>query len=168
MHAHLTACLCKYVHVHVGSCHTSELHLIPDLSIFWHFMQSVMLKTQEGLSKRLASAVTVFTCDTYTYMQWLYSDVLHVQCLWKMVLHIIIPMNVFMIQCNYSSVPVKCQLPGKHPCTTFQGVTVAASIQTYGILIPGKRPCGPKLRVIFKRPWVLTRDTTVYRLEYLR
>ena len=49
---------------------------------------------------------------------------------------------------NYHSVP------GKRPCTTFQGATVAASIQTYMyvILIPGKRPCGPK-------SWVI-RDTT--------
>ena len=39
--------------------------------------------------------------------------------------------------------------------------TVAASIQTYGILIPGKRPCGPKLGVMSKCPWALTRDTTV-------
>ena len=49
----------------------------------------------------------------------------------------------------------------KRPCTSFQGATVSASTQTYGILIPGKRPCGPKLRVMFKRPWALTRDTTV-------
>ena len=43
--------------------------------------------------------------------------------------------------------------------------TVAASIQMYGILIPHKRPCGPKLRVMFKRPWALTWDTTVYNIE---
>ena len=51
----------------------------------------------------------------------------------------------------YRSVPGKRPLPGKHPCTEFQGVTVtvAASIQTYGIYIPGKRPCA------------LTWDTTV-------
>ena len=42
-------------------------------------------------------------------------------------------------------------------CTAFQGATIAASIQTYGILIPGKRPCGPKSRVIFKCPWAITR-----------
>ena len=54
---------------------------------------------------------------------------------------------------------------GKRPCTPFQGVNVAVSIQTYGILIPGKRPCRPKLRVMFKRPWALTRDTTV--ISYL-
>ena len=28
--------------------------------------------------------------------------------------------------------------------------------------VPGKRPCGPKLQCMFKRPWVLTRDTTVH------
>ena len=39
----------------------------------------------------------------------------------------------------YRSVPGKCPLPGKRPCTTFQGVNVAASIQTYGRYIPGKR-----------------------------
>ena len=50
---------------------------------------------------------------------------------------------------------------GKRPCTAFQGATVAASIQTYRILISGKRPCGPKSRVVFKRPWVLIRDTMV-------
>ena len=61
----------------------------------------------------------------------------------------------------YRSVPGKRPLPGKRPCTEFQGVTVAASIQTYGIYIPGKRPCGPKSRVMFKHPWALTRDTTV-------
>ena len=63
---------------------------------------------------------------------------------------------------KYCSVPGKCPLPGKRPCTALQGATVAASIQTYGILIPGKRPCGPKTRVMFKRPWALTWDTTVY------
>ena len=52
-------------------------------------------------------------------------------------------------------------VPGKRLCAEFQGVTVAASIQTYGIYIPGKRPCGPKPRVMFKHPWALTRDTTV-------
>ena len=62
----------------------------------------------------------------------------------------------------YRSVPGKRPLPGKHPCTEFQGVTVAASIQTYGIYIPGKRPCGLKSQVMFKRPWALTWDTTVY------
>ena len=59
------------------------------------------------------------------------------------------------------SMPGKRPLPGKRPCTAFQGANVAASIQTYGILIPGKRPCGPKSRVTFKRPWALTWDTTV-------
>ena len=61
----------------------------------------------------------------------------------------------------YRSVPVKRPLPGKRPCTEFQGVTVSASVQTYGIYIPGKHLCGPKSRMMFKRPWALTRDTTV-------
>ena len=61
----------------------------------------------------------------------------------------------------YCSVPGKRPLPGERPYTKFQGVTVAASIRTYGIYIPGKCPCGPKSRVILKRPWALTRDTTV-------
>ena len=39
-------------------------------------------------------------------------------------------------------------VPGKRPCTTFQGATVAASMQTYGIFILGKRPCGPKLSYV--------------------
>ena len=59
----------------------------------------------------------------------------------------------------------KRPLLGKRPCTctTFHGATVhvAASMQIYGILIPGKRPCGPKSQVMFKPPWALTRDTTV-------
>ena len=37
-----------------------------------------------------------------------------------------------------------CSVPGKHPCTAFQGVYVAASIQAYGSYMPDKRPCGPK------------------------
>ena len=69
---------------------------------------------------------------------------------------------VILCECKYRSVPSKHPLPGKHPCTVFQGATVAASIQTYGILIPGKRPCRPKSQVnMFKCPWALTRDTTV-------
>ena len=67
-----------------------------------------------------------------------------------------------VICCIYCSVPGKCPLPGKRPCTPFQGVNVARSIQTYGVLILGKRPCGPKSRVMFKRQWTLTRDTTVH------
>ena len=38
----------------------------------------------------------------------------------------------------------------------------------YGIYIPCKRPCGPKSRVMFKRPWALTRDTSVYVIHFLR
>ena len=68
---------------------------------------------------------------------------------------------------NYRSILGKRPLPGKHPHPTFQGVNVAASIQTYGILIPGKRPCGPKSQVMFKKcPWALTRDTMVLLLKH--
>ena len=42
----------------------------------------------------------------------------------------------------YRSVPSKHPLPGKRPCAAFQGVYVAASIQTYGILIPGSAHAG--------------------------
>ena len=52
-----------------------------------------------------------------------------------------------------------------HVYTAFQGINVAASMQTYGIYIPGKRPCGPKLRVMIKHPWALTWDTTVLLLS---
>ena len=67
----------------------------------------------------------------------------------------------------YRSILGKRPLPGKRPCpcTAFQGATVAASIQMCGILIPGKRPCGPKLLVMFKRLWVFTQDTTVSAIE---
>ena len=44
---------------------------------------------------------------------------------------------------NYHSVPGKCPPPGKRPCTSFQGVNIAASIQMYGNYVPGKHPCGP-------------------------
>ena len=67
-----------------------------------------------------------------------------------------------VLHCIYRSVPGKRPLPGKRLCAEYQGVTVAASLQTYGIYIPGKRPCGPKSRVMFKHPWALTRDTTVH------
>ena len=63
----------------------------------------------------------------------------------------------------YRSVPGKRPLPNKRPCTAFQGVNVAASIQTYGKYVPGKCPCGPKSRCMFKRPWALTQDTTVVK-----
>ena len=75
-------------------------------------------------------------------------------------LYLHVYMHVYMYQYYmYHNVPGKRPLPGKCPCTTFQGATVAHSIETYGILIPGKRPCGPKSRVKFKRPWALTQDT---------
>ena len=58
------------------------------------------------------------------------------------------PGSPLLFPCDfiYHSVLGKRPLPGKYPCTTFHGATVAASIQTYGILIPGKCPCGPKSR----------------------
>ena len=62
---------------------------------------------------------------------------------------------------KYCNVPGKRPLPGKRPCTSFQGVNVAASIQTYGNYVPVKCPCGPKSRCMFKCPWALTRDTMV-------
>ena len=68
------------------------------------------------------------------------------------------------ILCNaytVRSIPGKRPLPGKSPCTSFQGVNVADTIQMYENHIPGKRPCRPKLRCMFKRLWALTRDTTV-------
>ena len=40
-----------------------------------------------------------------------------------------------MLETNYRSVLGKRPLPGKRPCTKFQGVTVAASTQTYGISV---------------------------------
>ena len=67
-----------------------------------------------------------------------------------------VPIGAYSSHCNYRSVL------GMRPCTAYQGATVAASIQTYGILIPGKRPCGPKSQVMLKCPWALTR---VYERE---
>ena len=69
--------------------------------------------------------------------------------------------------CYIPSVPGKRPLLGKHLYSSFQGVNVAASIQMYGNYIPGKRPCGPKSQIMFRRPWVLTRDTTVLLLIYM-
>ena len=56
----------------------------------------------------------------------------------------------------YHSILGKCPLPDKHSFTSFQGVNVAASIQTYGSYIPDKRS---KSRSMFKRPWALTIGT---------
>ena len=64
----------------------------------------------------------------------------------------------------YRSILGKRPLQGKHPCISFQEVYVAASLQTYESCIPGKHPCGPKSLGMFKRPWALTRDTTVYNM----
>ena len=41
---------------------------------------------------------------------------------------------------------------------SFKGVNIAASTQMYGSYIPGKHPCGPRLQVMFKRPWAFTRE----------
>jgi hypothetical protein len=49
--------------------------------------------------------------------------------------------------------------------TAFHGDNVAASMQTYAIYIPGKRPCGPKSQGMFKRPWAFTWDTMVIHKE---
>ena len=49
-----------------------------------------------------------------------------------------------------------------HACISFQGVNIAASIQTY---IPGKCPYGPKSQGMFKCPWMLTWDVTVMMIE---
>ena len=50
----------------------------------------------------------------------------------------------------YHSALGKHPLPNKHPCSSFQGVNVAASIRTYKSFIPGKRPCGPKAQIMSK------------------
>ena len=79
----------------------------------------------------------------------------------NMCMHTIIYVCMYYIECRnlkiklqHCSVLGKRPLPGKHPCTctSFQGVNVAASIQTHGNYVPGKRPCGPKSRCMFKRP----------------
>ena len=46
----------------------------------------------------------------------------------------------------------------------FQVVSVVTSIQMHATYIQGKRPCRPKLRVMFKLPWILTQDTTTYEV----
>ena len=63
-----------------------------------------------------------------------------------------------------SRLPSKRPLPDKRLCTEFQGAAVAASIQTYyGILIPGKHLCEPKLQVMFKRSIYILYFTTIVR-----
>ena len=69
--------------------------------------------------------------------------------------------NLNYASCTCCSIPGKRPLPGKCPCTTFQGATVAASIQTYKILIPGKPG---QNRELCLSAHGLTRDTTVYTL----
>ena len=64
----------------------------------------------------------------------------------------------FLIIYYYHSVPGKRPLPGKPPCTAFQGATVAASIQTYGIL---STHASQNHEFMFKRPWALTQNTAV-------
>ena len=61
--------------------------------------------------------------------------------------------STYQIPVLYRSVPGKRPLPGKHPCTAFQGVNVAASIQMYGRYIPGNA-IHPALR----REWSDSRD----------
>ena len=85
-------------------------------------------------------------------------------CVWVWVYYMYVYRDKACFESTRCSVPGKHPLPGKRPCTEFQGVTVAASIQTYGIYILGKHPHRSKLRVMFKRPWALTRDTTVCML----
>ena len=64
---------------------------------------------------------------------------------------------IYKQKINYRSVPGKRPLPGKHPCSSFQGVNVTASIQTYGNYIPGKRP-GMSVNVV---QYLCMYDTTV-------
>ena len=47
----------------------------------------------------------------------------------------------------YCSVPCKCPLSGKCPCTGFHGVNVTVSIQMYGTCILGKRPSGSSCKL---------------------
>ena len=68
---------------------------------------------------------------------------------------------VYCTVCSYCTLITYCSIPGKRPCTAFQGVNVAASIQTYGSYILDKRPYRPKSRFMFKCPWVLAWDSTV-------
>jgi hypothetical protein len=69
----------------------------------------------------------------------------------------VVIMHARILRC----IPSKRPLPGKRQYTTLQGIKVAASIQIYAIYISGKCPCRLKLRVMFIRPWELTRDTMV-------
>ena len=65
---------------------------------------------------------------------------------------------VYYFNSTSQSAPGKCPLLSKHPCTEFQGIEIAASIQMY---IPGKHPYRPKLQVMFEHPWALTRNTNL-------
>ena len=62
---------------------------------------------------------------------------------------------------NYSCT---CRSASKRPCTAFFKLmdqcirSSFCNLKTYGIYIPGKRPCRPKSRVMFKHPWTLTWD----------
>ena len=49
----------------------------------------------------------------------------------------------------------------------FKGSLLQLSYK-HGIYILGKCPCGPKSRIMFKHPWVLTWDTTVYLYNIYR
>ena len=71
-------------------------------------------------------------------------------------------LNFFLISAcmpDYAIHPGKRPLPGKCPCTEFQWVSVAASIQMYGSYILGKYQCGPKSQVMLR--WAVTRDTMI-------
>ena len=70
--------------------------------------------------------------------------------------------GIIVILYIYRSVPGKRPLPGKRPCTSFQGVYVSAFIQTYGSYIPSKRPCGPKSRVMFNHIYRRLPGTLLY------
>ena len=56
---------------------------------------------------------------------------------------------IYIITGIYCSIPGKRPLLGKRPCTEFQGVNVAASIQMYGNYILGKCPCGLPYEITF-------------------
>ena len=73
----------------------------------------------------------------------------NVQCTmhhwWKLVMIIlcIISSHWHLLAGNCLALPRSVLEPVKCPCSTFQGVDITASIQTYGNYIPGKRPYGP-------------------------
>jgi hypothetical protein len=73
-------------------------------------------------------------------------------------------------QISARSICTSSSVPGKHPLSMYhisRGQYSSFYI-TYAIYIPGKRTCGPKSWDMFKRPWVLTRGTTVQCMCILR